>query len=129
MPVSGGSVDGRLGDLLCGVQSPAIESTNERGEITIAQDPTEALADFLQGGGDPAHEHRPVAPAAHVAREAADAAVEVLDRVRRAQRAVERAGHPEALERERLVEAFAQGRGRAGVRALEPGGKLFEAAL
>jgi hypothetical protein len=50
---------GRLGDLLCGVQSPAIESTN----------------------GDPAHEHRPVAPAAHGAREPADAAVEVLDRV------------------------------------------------
>jgi hypothetical protein len=104
-------------------------AAEERGEIAIAPDATEALADLLQGGGDPAHEHRPVAPAAHVVREPADAAVEVLDRVRRAQRAVERAGHPEALERERLVEAFAQGRGRAGVRALEPGRELLEAAL
>jgi hypothetical protein len=64
-----------------------------------------------------------------VAREVADAAVEILDRVRGAQRAIERAGDAEALEREGLLEPFAQGGGRAHVRALEAGGQLLESAL
>jgi hypothetical protein len=49
--------------------------------------------------------------------------------IRAAQRAVEGAGHAEALEGEGLVQAFAQGRGRARVRAVEAGGELQEAAL
>ena len=63
---------GRLGDLLRGVQRPAIEGAKECGEIAIAADATEAAAHLLQGGGDPAHEHPPVAPAADVASEVAD---------------------------------------------------------
>src|SRR5262245_40630588 len=68
MRVSGGSIDGRLCDLLRGVQRPAIERANERRKVTVAADSTEAAAHFLQRGGDPAHEHPPVAPAADVAR-------------------------------------------------------------
>jgi hypothetical protein len=57
MRVSGGSVDGRVRDLLPGVQSRAIEGAHERRKITVATHAAEAAADLRQGGGDPAHEH------------------------------------------------------------------------
>jgi len=84
----------------------------------VAAEATEAAPRLVQPGGDPADEHVAVAPA-HVAAEAADEAVEVLDRIGAAQRTVERAGDAEALQRERLVQPFAQQGGRAGVRSLE----------
>src|SRR5712692_493554 len=114
---SGGSGHGRLRDLLGGVQLVTIEFPDERGEIGTAPDASEALLRVLESGGNPTHEHPAVAPAAHVADEVADEAVEILDRVRAAQRPIEGAGHAEALQRERLGEALAERRGRAGVRA------------
>src|SRR5439155_1143742 len=91
--------------------------------------PAEATADRLQARRNPADEHAAVAPAAHVAHEVADEAVEVLDRVRAPQCAVQWAGAAEALEREGLLQPLAQGGRRAGVGVVETGGELLEAPL
>src|SRR5262249_49709808 len=120
---------GCLRDLLRGVQCPAIKGVDEGSEIPMSAQAAEAAARFLERGGDPADEPVAIAPATDVAGEATDEAIEVLDRVRAPQRAVQRAGDAQTLEREGLIEAFAQGCGGAGVRAFEAGGKLFEAAL
>src|SRR5882672_93054 len=89
----------------------------------------EAAARFVEPGGDPTHEHPAVPPPADVADEAADEAVEILDRIRAAQRAVERAGDVEPLQRQGLVEPFAERSGRARMCPLEAGGELREPAL
>src|SRR5262245_22846860 len=128
MRVSGGSVDERLRDLLRGVQCPALKGVNEGSEIPMSAQAAEAAARVLERGGDPADEHVAIGPATDGAGEATDEAIEVLDRVRAPQRAVEGAGDAQALEGEGLVEAFAQGGGCAGVRAFKAGGELFEAA-
>src|SRR4030095_5854533 len=78
-------------------------------EITVTTQPAEAAADLLQAGRDPADEHAAVAPAAHVADEVRDEAVEILDPVGAPQRAVQRPGDAQPLQREGLVESFAQG--------------------
>jgi hypothetical protein len=84
----------------------AIERADEVGELGVTAHATEAAARFVEAGRDPAHEHAPVAPAADVADEATDEAVQVLDRVGAAERAVERARDAEPLQGQRLVEAF-----------------------
>ena len=76
-----GSGDGRLRDLLLGVQLLAIECADECGISPQPRMRRKLLPRLLQPGGDPAHEHAAVAPASHVADEVADEAVEVLDRV------------------------------------------------
>jgi hypothetical protein len=68
---------------------------------------TEAAARFVEAGRDPAHEHAPVAPAADVADEPTDEAVQVRDGVRTAERTVERARDAEPLQGQRLVEPYA----------------------
>src|SRR5262249_54673685 len=95
----------------------------------MTADTPEAAAGFGEAGSDPADEHATIALPADMAHEATDETVQVLDGIRAAQRTVERAGDAEALERECLVEALPQGRGRPGVRAREPVGELEEAAL
>src|SRR5919109_2319987 len=112
---------GRLRDLLRAVQRLAIEGANEGSKITMPPHAAEAAARFVERGGDPAHEHAAIPPPADVAGEAADEAVEVLDRVRRAQGAVERTGDAEALEREHFVQSFSQGGGGAWMAASEAG--------
>jgi hypothetical protein len=89
----------------------------------------ETAAGFVEPGGDPAHEHPAIAPAPDVTHEVADEAVEILDRVRAAQRAVERPGDTEPSQSQRLVEPFPQGRGGAGMGLVETGRELFEPAL
>src|SRR5262249_15777754 len=59
-------------------------------------------------GADPAKEHSPVLPSTNVAAEAYDRAVEILDRVRAPQRAIQRSGDTELLKREGLFEPLAQ---------------------
>ena len=71
---------------------------------------------------------RIAAPTTDMAGEVSDATVEILDRVRRTQRAVERTGDAEPLKREDFVEALTRGRGDAPVRSLQAGGELLEAA-
>src|SRR5439155_8555129 len=80
-------------------------------EIGVAADATEAPRGVTQGGSDPADDHGAVPPAAHVASEGGHRAVEILDGVGRAERPVERAADSEPLQREHLVESFAQRRG------------------
>src|SRR5258705_4764885 len=108
MDLSGGSDEWSLRELLSAVEGAAIENVDEGGKVGVPADAAEAAARLVQAGGDPAHEHAPVAPAADVADKAPDEPVEILDRVRTAQRAVERARDAEALQRQRLVQPFAQ---------------------
>ena len=112
-------MNGRLRDLLPGVEGATIEGADQGSKVGMTTHAAEAPTRFVETGGDPAHEHAPVPPAPNVADEAADEAVQVLDRVRAAQRAVERARHAESLQRERLVEPFAQRRGSAGMGPVE----------
>src|SRR5262249_53980559 len=118
-----------LCDLLPAVDDRAVERADEGGEITVTTQPAEAAARLLQAGSDPADEHAAVTPAADIVDEVPDAAVEILDRVRAAQRAVQRPGHAQALQREGFVQPFAQGGRGTGVGVVEPGGELQEAAL
>jgi hypothetical protein len=127
--VSGGSVEGSVRHLLPAVYDRAIEGADESGDLTVTTEATEATRTLAQACCQPPDRHVSVAPAADVADEVANEAVEVLDRVRAPQRAVEGAGDPEPLERERLVEPFAQGGGGPRMGALEPGSELLEAAL
>jgi hypothetical protein len=106
--VSGSSRDGRLRDLLPAVQSLAIKGAAESSDIPVTAQATEGATDLVESGRDPADEHAAIAPAAHVAHEAPDETVEVLDRVRTPQRSVEGAAHAEALE-------FAKARQAVGV--------------
>jgi hypothetical protein len=80
-------------------------------------------------GGDPAHDHRTVAPPLDVARDAADEAVHVLDRGGAAQRSVERAGDAESLQRERLFEPLSQRSGCIRMVAIERVGEPLEFPL
>ena len=50
----------------------AIECPDERGHLAAAFDAPEARLGVLQSGGDPAHQHGPVAPAPDIAHEVAD---------------------------------------------------------
>src|SRR5205809_2523868 len=95
----------------------------------VTAQPAEAPRGLPQAGGDPPDEHAAVAPAAHVTDEMADEPVEVLDRVRTPECPVQRAGDPETLERERLIQPFAQGGRGAWVRVIEGRRELQEAAL
>src|SRR5213596_1605223 len=85
----------------------------------VTAQPAEAPRGLPQAGGDPPDEHAAVAPAAHVTDEMADEPVEVLDRVRTPECPVQRAGDPETLERERLIQPFAQGGRGAWMRVIE----------
>jgi len=64
----------------------------------------------------PAQSHRAAAPALHVPADAAHGAVEVLDRVRRAQGPLQRPDDAEGDQGEGLVKALLDGRGGCGVR-------------
>src|SRR5437867_1657827 len=95
----------------------------------MTADAAEAAARLVEPGGDPPHEHPTITPAPNMAHEVTDEAVEILDRVRAAQRAVERPGDAEPLQGQRFLEPFAQGRGGAGMGLVETGGELFEPSL
>lgn len=60
-----------------------------QADSNTATDPTESALGLDDPGRDPAHDHAAVATALDVGREATEQAVEVLDRVRAAQRPVE----------------------------------------
>ena len=59
------------------------ERAQQRSELSVAADATEALLRMPHRCPDPAQDHRTVAPALDVARVALDAAHQVLDGVRR----------------------------------------------
>ena len=115
-------------DLLRAVHRHAVEA-HKGSEITMTAQPTEAPRSLSQACGDPADEHAAIPPATDVADKVADEAVEVLDRVRTPEHAVERAGDAEPLERERLVQAFAQRSCGTPLGVIERGRELEEAAL
>src|SRR5512133_3064794 len=78
----------------------------EGRELPMAPDPAEALLRLDQRRSRPAQRHRPSAPALHALGHSLERAVQILDRVRRAERAIQRALRPERQEGKRLVEAL-----------------------
>src|SRR5690606_39485958 len=89
----------------------------------------EAALQLVEGGANPAEDHRAAAPALHAAGDPADAVVDVLDGVGGRQRSFELVGEAELLDGEELVEALADGRGGARVFACEGAGERLEAPL
>ena len=85
----------------------------------MASDATKSALGLEDPDRDPVHDHAAVSPALDVAREATEQAVQVLDRVRAAQRPVEGARDAEPLQGQRLLEPLAQRRGSAGMRVLQ----------
>lgn len=67
-----------------------VESRKEAGHLLVALEAAELLFSVADRGGNPSHDHLTVAPATHVVREVSNRPVEVLDGIRRSQRAVER---------------------------------------
>jgi hypothetical protein len=92
----------------------------------VATDATEAARGMTQRCGDPTDNHRAVPPAAHVASEGSHRAMEVLDGVGRAERSVEGAADSETLQREHLVEPFAQRGSGSGMILIERASKCLE---
>src|SRR5262249_35059234 len=90
---------------------------------------TEFVLRFTQRRGDPTKEHSPVSPAAHVAAEGDDRAVEILDRVGAAKRPIERAADSESLKGQCLFKPFTQGSRGARMVTLQGPGQALELAL
>src|SRR5260370_15074453 len=98
----------------------------EGSELAVPSDPAEALLSIHQSGGGPTQRHRTTAPALHPLRHALEGSLEVLDRVRRAERTVQRTLRAEGQQRERLVEALPQRGDSARVLGLDPSLDRFE---
>ena len=107
----------------------SIEGGVELGYVGVTAHAAEADRRTDDPCADPAQEHRAALPVLHVSREAADAAVQVLDRVGAAQRPVEGTPDAEALQSEGLDEALEQRAGRTGVVVLERARERTEAGL
>jgi len=56
-----------------------IEGGDQLADVLMSTHPTEASRGTDDGSGDPAQQHRSTLPVLHVAREASNPAVEVLD--------------------------------------------------
>src|SRR5215210_1436852 len=79
---------------------------DEMVHITEPTHGTEAAACFVQRGTDPAQHHFAVTPAFHVSRVMCDESVEVLDRIGRSERFVERTVDAQRREGKRLRKAL-----------------------
>jgi hypothetical protein len=84
---------------------------------------------LLEGGTEPAEDHRPAAPALDATGDAADPVVHVLDGVGGREGALEVLRDPQLLDREQLIEALAERLGGARVIGREASGQGLEAAL
>ena len=106
-----------------------LQGADEGREIAIPSDSSETLRGIEHGRADPADEHRAPSPPLHVAGVGRDRAVEVLDRVRAAERPIQRARKAEALQRQRLFETLADRRRGSRVLALERDCELAKTTL
>src|SRR5690606_36117140 len=105
------------------------KSGDESGHVAVTLQAAEALLGLRDRGTDPAKDHRATTPALDAAAEVARAAVEVLDRVRGGERALERVREAEAHHGQRLVEALTQRGGGAGVLRLQAASEALELLL
>jgi len=106
-----------------------LEPDDEDLHVLVALEAAEAARSLEHAHENPAKDLGAAVPALHSPCGSADATVHVLDRVRRRERAGERRRETKAVDGERLVETFAQRRGRARVLLLERAGEIVEQAL
>src|SRR6266571_6720954 len=104
----------------------AFDRNDEGGEVAVADDLPKLAFGFEHAGGGPAQRHLARGPALDVALGAADDLDHRLARIRRLERALQVAADVEPGERERLLQAFAQRAGGAGVAAVELAGELTQ---
>ncbi len=104
----------------------ALDGDGERRELGVADHAAERLLGLEHPGGRPAQAHVAVLPALDVAAGGAADADHRLDRVRRGQRLPQLGMDAQALQRDRLGQALAQRRGRAGVRVRELAGERLQ---
>ena len=97
--------------------------------VAVAAQLAEPVLGIAERAGDPAQRHLSVPPALDVARVVRDRAVQVLDRVGRAQRAVQRAGDAQALDGQCFLQSLAQARGGAGMLGLQRGRQALQLLL
>ena len=110
---------GLLDDAVVACRTTGIQGLEEGAQLAAAAQLAHAGGRVAERAGHPAQHHLPVAPALDVAGVAGHRAVQVLDGVGRAQRAVRRPGDAQCLDGQRLLEALAQtGRG-TGVPGLQ----------
>jgi hypothetical protein len=121
--------------MLCGI-SVAINSVGDvlglvsyqRGsedrQVLVGFQSTEAFDRFQHAGGRPAQCHRSIAPALHVATDAAHGAHHVLDRVGAGQRAPQWHRQLEADDGQYLVEPFENAGSDARRLLVEPAGEI-----
>ena len=86
----------------------SIKGGDEKSHLFVPSEATELCLSFTDGGGDPAHDHFTVTPAAHIARELSDRTVEVFNRVGRSQRAVQCPTDRQPGHRQRFRQPLAQ---------------------
>ena len=95
-----------------GVAASSLQGLEQSAHVAAATQLSHASGRVAHCAGDPAQHHLTVTPALDVAAVARHRAVEVLDRIGRAQGAVQRAGDAQRLHRQRLLKALAHaGRG------------------
>jgi hypothetical protein len=83
---------------------------------------------FEDGGGGPSKHHLPAAPPFHIALHLPRAADQALDRAGGGQQLAEAIGHAERQDGERLLEAFPDTRGGAGIAVLESARQILQRA-
>ena len=102
---------------------------NQLRHLLVAADAAEVTLGFEDSRTQPSENHRSVSPAPNVSRELSDPPIQVLNRVRPAERRKERALDPEALDCECLIQPLAYRLCRAGVLLLQRPRQLLEATL
>jgi len=96
-----------------------IQGLQQGAHLAAATQLAHARGRVADRAGHPAQHHLAIAPTLDVATVVRHRAVQVLDRVGRAQRAVQRAGDAQRLGRQRLFQAFAQAGGGARMLGLQ----------
>src|SRR5205807_5986094 len=96
--------------------------------VTEAFQSTKLALCLVKTCAHPAQHHRGVSPATDVAREVHHRAVEILDGVGTAKRAVQRVGNAEALKSEGLFESLPQRSCRSRMLALQRADQALELA-
>src|SRR5262249_6446871 len=108
-----------LSFLLCDAETELAVSCTERGDerrnVSIPFQATEAFDGFEDTGGDPPEHHLPSTPALDVALHVTGAAEETLCRVGGRQGSPQASRQVQREDGERLVESFADALGRAGM--------------
>ena len=103
-----------------------IQGEHQTRHVMEASHASEAPFGIEQCGTDPALDHLPAAPALDVSGVALDRAVEILDRIGRAQGSMQGAGQTQANDGEGLVESLTHRGRRPGMLAFERTGQVVQ---